>query len=122
MKSPKINLDFQKINKITSKNQTVIPVVIQENTTKEVLILGYTNEIAFEKTLETNLVHLWSTSKNQLWLKGQTSGNYLELVEVRVNCENNSLLYLVNLKGDGACHEKDKNGKHYRSCFFRTIT
>ena len=63
----------------------------------------------------------WSTSRNELWIKGKTSGDYLELIEVRVNCEQNSLLYLVKPVGKGACHTKNEDGTPRRGCYYRVI-
>ena len=113
-----MKLDFSKISKIQLE---VIPVVVQDATSKEVLIIGYANEEAVSTTIETKLATLWSTSRNELWIKGKTSGNSLEVVEIRVNCEDNSLLYLVNQNGEGACHTKDESGKARTSCFYRTL-
>ena len=62
----------------------------------------------------------WSTSRNELWIKGATSGDMLELVDVRVNCEQNSLLYMVRLKGEGSCHTKE-NGRARYGCYYRSI-
>jgi len=118
-KTDKIQIDFQKIGKIC--DQQVIPVVVQDFETKEVLVLAYTNQLAFEQTKETKLVHFWSTSRNKIWLKGEESRNYLELIEIRINCEQNALLYLVKLNGQGACHVKKDDGKPFFSCFYRKI-
>ena len=62
----------------------------------------------------------WSTSRNELWVKGKTSGDYLQLVEVRVNCEQNSLLYLVRPNAGGICHTKNEAGEP-RDCYYRTL-
>jgi phosphoribosyl-AMP cyclohydrolase len=63
----------------------------------------------------------WSTSRNELWIKGKTSGDYLEIIEVCVNCEQNSLLYRVKPKGKGACHTKNKDGTPRSGCYYRAI-
>ena len=63
----------------------------------------------------------WSTSRNEFWIKGATSGDYLEIVDIRVNCEQNSLLYRVRLKGKGACHIQDGNGVSRHGCYYRRI-
>ncbi|MFA5880230.1 MAG: phosphoribosyl-AMP cyclohydrolase [Candidatus Margulisiibacteriota bacterium] len=120
-KTDALLINFEKIKKIASQGLAVVPVVVQDIKTKEVLVLAYTNEIAFKKTQETKLVHFWSTSKNKLWLKGEESQNYLELVEMRINCEQNALLYLVNLQGAGACHVTNKDNKPFFSCFYRKV-
>jgi len=101
------NLDFQKENGL-------IPVVVQDYATKEILMLAYTNKEALEKTIETGLAHFWSRSRKSLWLKGETSGNYQRIIEIRVDCDNDALIYLVESKGP-ACHTGN------RSCFFKTL-
>ena len=87
----------------------------------EVLIVAYTNELAFAKTLETGRVTLWSTSRQELWEKGASSGDFLTLESVRVNCEQNSLLYLVTPQATGACHVKLPDGQTRRTCYFREL-
>jgi phosphoribosyl-AMP cyclohydrolase len=116
-----LKLDFTKLAKVAGTGQPVLPVVVQDAETKEVLILAYANEAALNHTLETNTATFWSTSRNELWVKGATSGDYLKLVEVRVNCEQNSLLYLVRPAGSGSCHTKDENGKARSGCYYRRI-
>jgi phosphoribosyl-AMP cyclohydrolase len=64
----------------------------------------------------------WSTSRNELWIKGKTSGDFLEIVEIRVNCEQNSILYLVTPKGKGACHTKDSTGQARTGCYYRKMS
>jgi phosphoribosyl-AMP cyclohydrolase len=114
-----LSLDFKKLQNLSSD---IIPVVIQDAETKEVLILAYTNQLAFEKTISSKTVTLWSVSRNELWIKGKTSGQYLTLIEAKVNCEQNSLLYLVKPQDQGACHTKDSKGFFRKSCFYRSIT
>jgi len=99
----------------------VVPVVVQDIDTKEVLIVAYVNEAALEKSFELGKAVFWSTSRDELWVKGATSGDYLELVEVRVNCEQNSLLYLVRPAGEGACHTKGVAGVARAGCYYRRI-
>lgn len=97
------------------------PVVTQDSRTKEVLILAFANEEAVEKTLETGIATYWSRSRKELWIKGLTSGDFLKVDEVRINCEQNSLVYLVTPQGKGACHTKDENGVARQSCYYRKI-
>lgn len=113
-------LDFNKLAKVAAAGE-VLPVVVQNADTGEVLILAYANRKALEYTIEHKVATFWSTSRGELWIKGATSGDTLELVEVRVNCEQNSLLYRVRPLGQGACHTKDKNGKARNSCYYRRI-
>jgi phosphoribosyl-AMP cyclohydrolase len=91
----------------------LIPVIVQEETTNDVLMLAFMNEEALQRTLETGLVHFWSRSRQKLWQKGETSGHVQEVVSLHVNCENNSLLLRVRQRGDAACHEG------FHSCYYR---
>lgn len=116
-----LNIDFTKIGQVAAGSEDVVPVVAQDATTGEVLIVGYANQLALDFTLREKIAAFWSTSRRELWVKGRTSGDTLKLVEVRVNCEQNSLLFLVKPQGNGACHTKDSNGKVRRSCYYRRI-
>lgn len=91
-----MNIDFEKMNGL-------VPAIIQDNTTRNVLMLGYMNREAYEKTLATGKVTFWSRSRNCLWTKGETSGNFLNLVDIKVDCDNDTLLVRVNPTGS-ACH------------------
>jgi len=117
----KLLLDFGKLKKVALCEESVVSVIVQDADTKEVLILAYANEQAVQYTLENKVAAFWSTSRNELWVKGQTSGDQLDIVEVCVNCEQNSLLYKVKLVGKGSCHTKDKNGQTRFGCYYRTI-
>ncbi|RLI71312.1 phosphoribosyl-AMP cyclohydrolase [Archaeoglobales archaeon] len=92
----------------------IIPVITQDVETKEVLMLAYANEEAIKKTIETGFAHYWSRSRKKLWKKGETSGNVQKVVEIRIDCDNDALLYLVKQKGV-ACH----TGNY--SCFYRRL-
>lgn len=116
-----LQIDFTKLGKVSSCAEDLIPAVAQDHDTGEVLIVGYANELAFQTTLKENMATFWSTSRNELWIKGKTSGDYLEIIEVRVNCEQNSILYRVRPKGQGACHTKNKNGVARSGCYYRII-
>ena len=100
----------------------LIPVVTQNFATKQVLILAFTNKEAFEETIRSGYATFYSRSRNELWKKGQTSGDFLKIEEVRINCEQDSLLYLVTPLGKGACHAKRKNGLPHTSCYYRKIS
>ena len=116
-----VTLDFGKLTKIGMAGQHVVPVVLQDADTKEVLYVAYANDLALAETLKTKRAVLWSTSRNELWRKGETSGDVLELVDVRVNCEQNSLLYLVRPRVSGACHTRDASGNTRRTCYYRSV-
>ncbi len=113
-------IDFEKIGKIADNCRDVIPVAVQNADTKEVILVAYTNKLAFKKSIETKSLVLWSTSRNELWEKGKTSGETFDLLEARVNCEQNSLLYIVRPRRGGICHTKNKNGEP-RNCYYRKI-
>src|SRR3972149_6430437 len=99
----------------------LVPVVTQDYNTKEVLILAFANRDAFEETRKSGFATYYSRSRNELWKKGLTSGDMLKIEEIRINCEQNSLLYLVTPMGKGACHAKKENGNPYTSCYYRKI-
>jgi len=116
-----LTLDYTKLKKVASGEADVVPAVAQDADSGEVLIVGYVNDLALQTALEEGLATFWSTSRNELWIKGKTSGDYLELVETRVNCEQNSVLYRVRLKGEGSCHTKDGEGKPRFGCYYRRV-
>jgi len=92
-----MTIDFNK------NNDGLVPAVIQDATTKNVLMLGYMNEEAFNKTKDTKLVTFFSRTKNRLWTKGEESGNVLNLVDIKLDCDNDTLLIQVKPKGP-TCH------------------
>ena len=114
-------LDFDKLRKVAQCSEAVLPVAVQDADSRQVLLIAYANETALEYTLAHGVAAFWSTSRNELWVKGATSGDTLQIVEVRVNCEQNSLLYMVKPLGKGACHTKDADGKTRKSCYYRRI-
>jgi len=94
-----LKLDFTKLQKIAKTDSQVVPVVVQDADSHEVLVVAYANQQALDRTLKTGTATFWSTSRNELWIKGATSGDTLQIVDIRVNCEQNSLLYLVRMLG-----------------------
>ena len=99
--------------------QEVIPVAVQNVDTKEVILVAYTNEQAMLESIRLRRLVLWSTSRNELWYKGKTSGNEFELIEILVNCEQNSLVYQVRPQRGNICHTS-YNGVA-NNCFYRQI-
>ncbi len=95
--------------------QGLVPVVIQEVETNEVLMLAYMNETSLLATLETGRTHFWSRSRGKLWKKGETSGCEQLVHEILPDCDEDSLLIRVHQKGGGACHTG------YKSCFYRKV-
>ncbi|MFA4941787.1 MAG: phosphoribosyl-AMP cyclohydrolase [Patescibacteria group bacterium] len=118
-----LGLDFSKLQRVADKCPNVIPVVVQDWRIKEVLGLVYINQEALVKSWETGMAFFWSTSRNKLWLKGEEkSGCFLKVKEIRVNCDQNSLLFLVEKPENiGFCHTKNENGAFRESCFYRQI-
>jgi phosphoribosyl-AMP cyclohydrolase len=117
-----LHLDFTKLKKVAACEEDIIPAIAQDHETGEVLIVGYANKLALETAQKQRMATFWSTSRNELWIKGKTSGDYLEIIEIRVNCEQNSILYRVVPKGKGACHTKDSEGKARSGCYYRRIS
>lgn len=114
-------LDFDKLTSIGERKQRVVPVVLQHAETGDVLYIAYANREALEATLARGEAVLWSTSRDELWHKGATSGDVLDLVEVRTNCEQNSLLYRVLPRRGGVCHTTDASGETRRTCYYRRL-
>lgn len=92
-----MKLDFEKMNGL-------IPAIIQDNYTQKVLMLGFMNKEAYEKTMETGKVTFFSRTKNRLWTKGEESGNFLHVVSVKADCDNDTLLIMVHPEGP-VCHK-----------------
>lgn len=115
-----IHLDFSKLGNL-SKDLKILPVVVQHYETKEVLMLAYVSPESLNLSMELNKAVFYSTSRNAIWVKGNTSGNFLHLKEIRVNCEQNSLLFLVIPEKEGVCHTKDSNHQYRKTCFYRKI-
>ena len=115
-----LRLDFTKLDGVSG----VVPVVVQNADTREVVLLAYTNEAAMREALARRRLVLYSTSRRAFWEKGATSGCRFELVAAYVNCEQNSLLYLVRpwppSAAHGVCHTRNAKGEP-RNCFYRRI-
>lgn len=103
-----ITLDFDKTGGL-------IPAIAQDHETGDVLMLAYMNEEAFKETLKSGMATYWSRSRQQLWKKGETSGNLQHVKEIRIDCDNDTVLLKVKQIGGAACH------KGYHSCFFTIL-
>ena len=103
-----VDLKFDKLDGL-------IPVVVQDFTSGEVLMTAFMNRQAWEETLKTRRATYWSRSRNQLWVKGETSGNFQEVKEILVDCDEDTVLLKVNQQGGAACH------MGYSSCFYRKL-
>ena len=104
-----ITLDFKKCGGL-------IPAVTQDHATGEVLMLAYINDEAWRATLRTGEATYWSRSRQELWVKGKTSGNVQLIKEIRIDCDNDTVLYKVEQVGGAACHTG------HRSCFFQKVS
>lgn len=103
-----MKLDFDKLGGL-------VPAVIQDDKTGRVLMVGFMNEEAFQKTVETGFATFYSRTRNKLWMKGETSGHRLVVKEISTDCDQDTVLVRVEALGPGVCHEG------YQSCFFRRL-
>jgi phosphoribosyl-AMP cyclohydrolase len=103
-----MNLDFTKLDGL-------VPAVIQDHSSGRVLMVGFMNQEAFDKTVETGFATFFSRSRNKLWLKGETSGHRLVVKSISTDCDQDALLIQVEALGPGVCHDG------YQSCFYRTL-
>jgi phosphoribosyl-AMP cyclohydrolase len=103
-----MELDFKKGNGL-------IPAIAQDFETGEIIMLAYMNKEAFEKTLKTGKATYFSRSRDKLWVKGETSGNFQSVKEILVDCDNDTVVLKIRQKGEAACHTG------YRSCFYRKV-
>ena len=94
-----VTIDFAKMDGL-------VPGIVQDAVTGEMLMLGFLNEESYRKTLESGFVTFWSRTRSKLWMKGETSGNRLKIVSASTDCDNDALLFRVHVEGDGlVCHE-----------------
>lgn len=103
------------------KRGGLLPVIVQEYPSGTILMQGYVNQEAINKTIETGYATFWSTSRQALWTKGETSGDYLKIKAIFTDCDQDALLYQVELMGNGVCHTKNSDGKTRKSCFYRQV-
>jgi len=108
--SDAIKIDFAKMDGL-------VPGIVQDANTGQILMLGFLNEVSYAKSLESGFVTFWSRTRSKLWMKGETSGNRLKIVSVATDCDTDALLFRVNVEGDGlTCHEGTV------SCFTKNIS
>ena len=96
-----------------AKGDGLVPVIVQDYESRDVLMVAYMNEEAWEQTQNTGKAHYYSRSRKRLWFKGEESGNFQEVRDAFIDCDNDTILLQVNQIGGAACHEG------YRTCFFR---
>ena len=115
-----LQLDFDKLEKAAAAAKGIQPVAVQHVDTHELILVAYVNRQALEHAIHTGNATFWSTSRAELWEKGATSGETFALLEVRVNCEQNSLLYRVRPRRGNICHTKNRAGEP-RNCYYRRL-
>jgi phosphoribosyl-AMP cyclohydrolase len=104
-----LKIDFAKMDGL-------VPAIVQDAASGQVLMVGFLNEASYAKTLETGFVTFWSRTRQKLWMKGESSGNRLKIVDAATDCDQDTLLFRVHVEGDGlVCHEGTV------SCFTRPI-
>jgi phosphoribosyl-AMP cyclohydrolase len=104
-----MKLDFGKMDGL-------VPAIVQDVVSGEVLMVAFMNEASWQATVETGVATFWSRSREKLWIKGESSGHKLMVKEMRTDCDQDAVVLRVEAIGPGVCHEG------YRSCFFRTLT
>ena len=104
-----IELDFAK------SDDGLLPAIVQDAASGDVLMLAYINKQSWQKSLETGKAHYWSRSRQQLWLKGESSGHVQMIKEILVDCDQDTVVFKVEQIGGAACH------KGYGSCFYRMV-
>jgi phosphoribosyl-AMP cyclohydrolase len=103
------------------KGNGLIDVIVQDYTTKQILMLGKANPEALSRTLKNRLATFWSRTRNELWQKGMYSGNTLKIIDVIADCDLDAVIYEVEQLGSGVCHEINYSGQNKKSCFFRSL-
>lgn len=101
------------------KRGGLLPVVVQEFGSNQILMMASVDQQAFDKTIASGKATFWSTSRNELWTKGETSGDHLLIKNILVDCDQDALIYQVEIAGNGVCHTFDNDGKHRKACFYR---
>jgi phosphoribosyl-AMP cyclohydrolase len=114
-----LRLDWDKLTAV-ARIGGVLPCAVQNADTGEVILVAYVNQPALERAVETRSAVFWSTSRNELWEKGKSSGETFDLLEVLVNCEQNSLVYQVRPRRGGICHTRNGRGEA-RNCYYRRL-
>lgn len=104
-----VSLDFSK------SEDGLIPAIVQDYKTNEVLMLAYINQLAWDETLKSGKAHYWSRSRSKLWLKGESSGHIQKIHEILVDCDDDTVVYKVEQLGGAACHTG------HRTCFYRVV-
>lgn len=110
-----LNINFE-------KRGGFAPTIVQDVRNGQVLMLAYVNKEALDETLRSSMATFWSTSRNELWTKGATSGDFLKIIDIYLDCDQDAIVYRVEPQGQGACHTKNPETDAARkSCFYRKV-
>jgi phosphoribosyl-AMP cyclohydrolase len=109
-----LNLQFE-------KRGGLLPVAVQESKTGQILMMASVNSEAFDYTIQHGIAAFYSTSRKKLWIKGETSGNFLQVDNILIDCDQDALVYQVTMKQGGVCHTYNKNGENRKACFYRRL-
>jgi len=105
----------KKIADVVFNKDGLVPAVVQDSVTHEILMLAYMNQDTLKQTLQTGMMTYWSRSRKCVWVKGETSGQYQFVKSVKLDCDGDAILFTVNQQGGGACHTGA------RTCFFQDL-
>lgn len=103
------------------KRGGLLPVAVQEASTGQILMLASVNAEALEYTIQHKVAAFYSTSKGKLWIKGETSGNYLTIKSILIDCDQDAIVYKVALSKGGVCHTFNQLGENRKACFYRAL-
>ncbi|MCY4159702.1 MAG: phosphoribosyl-AMP cyclohydrolase [Bacteroidetes bacterium] len=109
-------LTSKKISDVAFNKDGLVPAIVQDSVTYEILMLAYMNQDTLDQTLRTGIMTYWSRSRKCVWVKGETSGQYQFVKSVKLDCDGDALLFIVDQQGGGACHTGA------RTCFFRELS
>lgn len=112
--SEQINLQFE-------KRDGILPVAVQETSSGQILMIDSINREAFDYSIKNKVAAFYSTSRKTFWVKGETSGNYLKLDKILIDCDQDALVFKVTLIKGGVCHTYNKNGTNRKACFYRSV-
>jgi phosphoribosyl-AMP cyclohydrolase len=103
------------------KRGGILPVAVQESKTGQILMLASVNKLALDYSIKNKVAAFYSTSKKELWIKGETSGNYLTIDEILIDCDQDAVVYKVTLSNGGVCHTFNQFGENRKACFYRVL-
>ena len=115
------NVEEQKDICLQYDNKGLLPAIVQEQTTGEILMLAYINEEAYLETITSGYATFWSRSRKEIWKKGETSGNRMKIIELLVDCDQDCVIFKVEKTKGGACHTNNRKGNYRNTCFYRRV-